>query len=87
VSENEILYNIILIDGRSRLQCLAQAVHHLSDDGVIILDDSEREKYAPAFHTALLFGFKQITFYGIKPCGLKTVATTIFYKQNNCLGI
>lgn len=87
ITESGQLYHIVLIDGRDRLQCMQQAASCLHENGVLILDDSEREKYDAAFATSVLMGFKHLTFRSFKPCGVQLVATTIFYKTDNCLGI
>jgi len=40
-------YDIILVDGRNRNLCIQSATRHLAPNGFIILDNSEREHYAP----------------------------------------
>jgi len=47
-------FDVILVDGRARLGCLVTALPKLKDDGVLILDNSEREDAAEA--CALLTG-------------------------------
>jgi hypothetical protein len=41
-------YNIIIVDGRNRVKCANFAVDYLTSDGVLILDNSEREWYSKA---------------------------------------
>jgi len=36
---------VIIIDGLFRNECIRASVKHLSKDGIIILDDSERDDY------------------------------------------
>lgn len=36
-------YNILLVNGRKRVQCIFDNYENFTDDGVIILDDLERE--------------------------------------------
>ncbi len=38
-------FDLIVIDGRSRLACLAEAVQHMRPDGMILFDDSSRARY------------------------------------------
>src|SRR5271165_1734417 len=38
-------FDIIIIDGRDRVNCCNQSVNAVSDNGVIVLDDSERDFY------------------------------------------
>jgi len=83
----ESKFNVIIVDGRDRVNCCRQAVHALSDDGVIVLDDSEREFYKPAIEFLTEQGFKNIPFSGISPGLFYKKSTTVFYKEFNCLSI
>ena len=80
-------FNVVIVDGRDRVNCCKQAVNALSPDGVIVLDDSERDFYEPAIHYLAGLGFKQLPFSGISPGLFYRKSTTIFYKAENCLGI
>jgi hypothetical protein len=80
-------FDIIIVDGRDRVNCCRQAVDALSASGVIVLDDSERKHYKPALEFLEKNGFKQLAFTGISPGLFYLKATTVFYKDNNCLGI
>lgn len=80
-------FDIIIVDGRDRVNCCKHGVNALSEQGVLVLDDSERANYheARSFLTGL--GFKEISFSGISPGLFYEKATSVFYKPNNCLGI
>ena len=80
-------FNVIIVDGRDRVNCCMNAVDALTEDGVIVLDDSEREFYQPAIKYFATLGFKQLPFSGISPGLFYRKSTTIFYKEQNCLGI
>ncbi|WP_029281138.1 FkbM family methyltransferase [Pedobacter sp. R20-19] len=80
-------FNIIIVDGRDRVNCCKYSLEALSPDGVIILDDSEREVYQPARLLLKENGFKEISFSGISPGLFYEKATSVFYKASNCLGI
>ena len=80
-------FHMIIVDGRDRVNCCLQAVNALTEDGVIVLDDSEREFYQPAIQYFTGLGFKQLPFSGISPGLFYRKSTTIFYKEHNCLGI
>src|SRR5690606_39175479 len=60
-------FHIIIVDGRDRVNCCTQSIAALRDDGILILDDSEREKYASALKFYLEKGFKRLDFWGIAP--------------------
>ena len=80
-------FDIIIVDGRDRVNCATRAVDALSPNGVIVLDDSERENYKPAIDFLVKNGFKHISFSGISPGLFYLKSTSVFYKDDNCLGI
>lgn len=80
-------FDIIIVDGRDRVNCCKQAVDALTPAGVVVLDDSEREFYADGVSFLKEKGFKQLPFSGISPGLFYNKATSIFYKEGNCLGI
>lgn len=86
VDENA-LFDVVIVDGRDRVRCLEHAATRLSDKGVIVLDDSQRPQYARAFEIMLGLGFRSLDFEGLKPCGYQMERSTIFYRDNNCLGL
>ncbi|MEP2024445.1 MAG: hypothetical protein ABJH98_13635 [Reichenbachiella sp.] len=83
----EILYQLILIDGRHRVACAKNACAQLTSDGVLILDDSDRKGYKEVFEYYKKQDFRHLTFSGIKPTSFRKHSTTIFYRPNNCLDI
>lgn len=80
-------FDIIIVDGRDRVNCCKYSINALTEKGVIVLDDSEREFYNPARVLLLEQGFKEISFSGISPGLFIEKATSVFYKADNCLGI
>jgi len=80
-------FHIIIVDGRKRVDCCKESIHALTEDGVIVLDDSERPKYAEAVSFLLAQGFKHIPFSGIAPGVIISKVTSVFYRDKNCLGI
>ena len=81
-------FDIILIDGRKRATCAINSFDKLSDSGVLILDDSNRDYYQPAFDFYLKKGFRKISFSGLAPTSFRRHITTIFYRAgNNCFDI
>lgn len=62
--ENES-FDIILIDGRSRVNCMKNSIDKIKKGGLIILDDSQRPRYQEAYK--LLSNFKCYNFnFGFK---------------------
>jgi hypothetical protein len=80
-------YDVIIVDGRDRVNCMKQSVFALTPRGVIILDDSQREYYRDGIEFAKEKGFRTIHFEGLKAYGNGLDRTTIFYREGNCLGI
>lgn len=85
--KSEKKYDIIIVDGRDRVNCCKQSIGALTHEGIIILDDSERDKYQEARRILVENGFKEISFSGISPGYFYRKATSVFYKDGNCLGI
>ncbi len=80
-------FQIIVVDGRKRVKCTKAAVHALAENGVLILDNSEREWYQEAKDFMASNGFKRLDFYGMAPIVAIETCTSVFYRENNCLGI
>lgn len=87
VSSLDEKFDIIIVDGRDRVNCCKYAIGGLKENGVIVLDDSEREHYTEARIFLKEKGFKEISFSGISPGLFYEKATSVFYKANNCLAI
>lgn len=80
-------FDIIIVDGRDRINCMKNSIDAIKDDGIIVLDDSDRESYQEGINYLLDNDFKQIDFWGIAPGVFFNKCTTIFYKNKNCIGI
>lgn len=80
-------FDLIFIDAEDRVNCILQSVGSLSDRGVLILDDSEREEYNEGIDFLTNQGFKKLDFWGIAPTVLFKKCTTLFYRENNCLNV
>ena len=80
-------FQVIIIDGRDRINCAKNCFEALSDDGVIIFDNSHTELYKPAADIIFNNGFKRIDFIGLTPIISHENTTTIFYRPNNCFNI
>ncbi len=76
-------FDIIIVDGRDRVQCALNAAQKLTKNGVIIWDNSERERYQTGVKKLHKLGFKQLEFFGPVPIDNKLEITSIFYRPNN----
>lgn len=81
------VYDIVVVDGILRNECMEIAPKGLSPLGVIILDNSDRAEYKPGIDGLLAKGFRKIDFYGMFPVTPLAGTTTVFYRDGNCLGI
>jgi len=80
-------YDLVVVDGRDRVNCVKQAFKALSLNGVILLDDSHRERYQEALIFSRNQGYRILNFEGLKATGTQIDQTSIIYTDNNCLGI
>lgn len=80
-------YDIVIVDGRDRVNCVKQGLKKLSAQGVMLLDDSHREEYIEGINYAKGQGFKILSFTGLKPLWHKGGTTTLIYRAENCLQI
>ncbi len=87
VSEAGKKYRIIVVDGRKRVKCAMFACQYLTEDGILILDNSEREHYGAAKDFMENLGFKCLDFYGMGPIVSYEFCSSVFYRPGNCLGI
>ena len=85
--ENNIKFDVVIIDGIYRNECIMNSLNHLSESGVIILDDSERQDYKAGIKFLIDSRFKQLNFSGIAPGIFFRKCTSIFYRANNCLSL
>jgi precorrin-6B methylase 2 len=87
IAESDSDFDIVVVDGIERTKCLMAASKKLSPTGVIIFDDSDREEWFDGVNHLQKLGFKQLKISGLKPTGFGVDETSIFYRDNNCLGI
>lgn len=80
-------FHIVIIDGRDRIACTKNCLQSLREDGIIIWDNSDRERYQEAYDFLAKNGFKKIDFRGLGPIGHNEWQTSIFYRTTNCFNI
>jgi len=87
ISEYTDAFDVIVIDGRDRVNCAKNCLNALKKNGVIIWDNSDREAYAEGYDFLIQNGYKRIDFEGMGPVNEMSWCTSIFYKEENCLNI
>jgi predicted O-methyltransferase YrrM len=80
-------FDVIVIDGRDRTNCIKNALGALRDKGVVIWDNSDRVAYQDGYDYLIQNGFKRLDFMGMGPIGFNPWCTSVFYKENNCFNI
>ncbi len=80
-------FEIVVIDGRERVTCALNSLQALTEDGIIVFDNADREKYAEGLTFLHQQGFRQINFHGMAPISIFPSCTAIFYRQHNCLNL
>ena len=87
IKRQNIKFDIVIIDGRDRVNCMINSVNFLTEKGVLICDNSDRERYEKGFKYLNRKGFKRLEFQGHGPINIRSWETSIFYREKNCLGI
>lgn len=87
IAKQEKKFDVVVVDAEERSKCLLNAPDFMTDRGVIILDDAARQEYQEATEEMLSRGFRVLPFEGLKAGGINIYRTSIFYRDNNCLGI
>lgn len=86
IFEDDTKYDVIVIDGKRRVECAEAAVQKLSDGGMIILDDSDRIntslEYVRAVEILKQANLLQVDFYGFCPMNNYTKTTSVFFSRN-----
>jgi len=80
-------FDIIVIDGRDRINCARNALAALKPDGVILWDNSDRDEYRLGYELLERNGFRRLDFAGMGPLNAYQWTTSIFYRGQNCLGL
>lgn len=80
-------FHIIIVDGRDRIHSAIQSVPALRDDGILLWDNTDRERYRDGILELRDRGFKQLELVGLVPGSPTKVETSIFYRPANCLGL
>jgi outer membrane receptor protein involved in Fe transport len=80
-------FNIVVIDGRDRVNCVKNSLGALRNDGLIIWDNSNRQRYQDGYSFLLQNQFRRLDFEGLGPINTCKWCTSIFYRSENCFGI
>lgn len=87
IARNHDEFDIVVIDGRDRVNCAKNSVQALRPRGVVVWDNSDRTEYQPGYDFLANQGFKRLDFWGMGPINSYGWCTSVFYRAGNCLGI
>jgi len=64
IDRHEGMFDLIVVDGRARIHCLARAIERLAGDGIIVFDNSDRAEYRAAIAAC---GLAETVLRGLAP--------------------
>jgi hypothetical protein len=76
--EPDASLDLVIIDGRARVECARHAMTKVKPDGLLLLDDTDRAGHRPV--VALLHAWERHVFTGLKP-GQRAPAQTSVWRR------
>jgi hypothetical protein len=81
-------FDLIVLDGMYRDECVLPSLAFLKKSGVIVWDDTDRQEYRKGMDFLFERGFLRISFFGCAPITFVSKETSIYYRRDgNILGI
>jgi predicted O-methyltransferase YrrM len=80
-------FDVVVIDGRDRIQCAHNCLGALKSSGVVIWDNADRTEYEAGYQFLAAHGFRRIDFTGMGPINAYGWSTAIFYRTENCFDL
>lgn len=80
-------FDIVVIDGPYRSECVRSAIDHLSPEGVVVWDDTYSESHEEGYELLKNEEFRELFFQGMGPMTANLQRTSVFYRDENCLDI
>jgi len=87
VSQLDGVFDMVVVDGIFRNECIEAALGLLGESGVVILDDAQRKEYEAGFALLHRHGFRALPLHGPQPVSKHAGCTAIFYRDNNAMGL
>lgn len=80
-------YDVVVIDGRRRVECSLHVPARLSSRGIVVWDNSDRPRYARGLAEFERLGFRRLDLHGMAPRDTISAVTAILYRDQNLLGL
>jgi precorrin-6B methylase 2 len=87
IAQYENQFDIVVVDGEDRVNCIKHCLGALTESGVVIVDNSDRSQYAEGTTYLFEHGFRKLEFIGFCPIVNLKSETSIFYRSKNVFGI
>lgn len=88
ISSHGEKYDVVVVDGLFRNSCAINCVRFLTEQGVVIVDNTQNESEMKSCSDTLAeMGFRRLDFYGMCAIFSQLSCTTVFYRAGNCLEI
>lgn len=81
------LFDVIVVDGSYRGECITRCCSKLKASGVLIVDDSDWDCLASSLLFVESLGFRRLELYGLGPIVGHPCGTSILYRPDNLFGI
>jgi hypothetical protein len=75
-AEPDASLDLVIVDGRARVECVRSAIPKVKPGGLLLLDDTRVPRYRPAI--TLLAGWERQVFAGLKPGYLGPAETSVW---------
>jgi hypothetical protein len=87
VRYEKLSFDLVLVDGQFREECLFKSIEYLSPEGVILLDDTNAFEFGRLIPQMVERGFKYLKFNDFAPIINYNKESTLFYRDSNCFGL
>lgn len=74
-------FDVVVVDGRRRSECVAAAEGLVTESGIIIVDDAARPEYAAAIGSLVEKGWQRLDFGGMRPLSYFGGLTVLLYRS------
>ncbi|CAD5969217.1 class I SAM-dependent methyltransferase [Planktothrix agardhii] len=78
-------FDVIIVDGANRNQCLELSLNHIKEAGLIIFDNTDDYNYDSSVQLLASEGYKRLDFWGLIPCYTYKNCTSLFFKKLDIL--